>query len=761
MEEYEVPPLYKAAHTGDLAEVSRLITAGANVNELFDERTPLYTASVKGHTEVVKKLVEAGADINQNLFHGFTPIFPAIEYNHPEIFSILKENGANLNVALMDGNTPLHYAAIFGRFDMLKQLADAKSDIFCKSHHGNSVLHAALHNATCSSEMVSYLLACGLDKEEKDGGGFTSLAIAVSKLNAAAARVLLAHGANAHAIFPREKVPKKDKSILNAVCFTNVDLAKVFLEFKDEINMEKDIEFALSIICNNLDEAKEKLIDMVKRMVEKEEVKPDGKVNEKPFILFAVQYKRTETVEFLLKNGAPANFMYAGVNVGSFAVAEDSVDVVRLLAQYKCDFTAVDEDGKTAAHAVSSAGAVHALSELGTDLEMPDENGATPLHCASVDQNAETIEALLSKVKNVSPIMKTKETPLDIAASRSNWEAVEVLIKHKAKCGPKLIAFHRIYEEDKADVLRMMFQHGTVTKDVLYDTQWSLLHIAARTKALECCKVLVNELKYDINNCVPSSPLHMACKADSKKTSKFLVESGANVNIRRDDGISPIYLAVIGNNVELAEYLLDHGAATNILHAEGHSILHSACLEANLDMVKLLLNRGSDVHATNHKGDTPLLSLCQAGDSQCEDPQHLEVAKLLIERGASVTHTQKNGSTGVMLAAEIGLEDVVEELIEHGCDPAATSVLCSDFPGGVTALQLAAQNGHLDVIKLLIDKGVDVNAQDTRGVSALSTAIKNGHKEIIKYLKEKGATQPQIAFTGRKFVVANRTKRRR
>lgn len=38
----------------------------------------------------------------------------------------------------------------------------------------------------------------------------------------------------------------------------------------------------------------------------------------------------------------------------------------------------------------------------------------------------------------------------------------------------------------------------------------------------------------------------MACKVGSMEVVEFLVESGANINIRRGDGISPIYLAVIG-----------------------------------------------------------------------------------------------------------------------------------------------------------------------------------------------------------------------
>jgi Ankyrin repeats (3 copies) len=59
-----------------------------------------------------------------------------------------------------------------------------------------------------------------------------------------------------------------------------------------------------------------------------------------------------------------------------------------------------------------------------------------------------------------------------------------------------------------------------------------------------------------------------------------------------------------------------------------------------------------------------------------------------------------------MVAAEIGMLEVVKELIARGGNPAAkTTGFGGGFPGGVTALQLASQNGHLQVVQLLAEKG--------------------------------------------------------
>ena len=57
------PDLYRAARNGDLAEVRRLVAAGADVDELGPTgMSPLQVAVVTGQVEMIRVLVELGAN---------------------------------------------------------------------------------------------------------------------------------------------------------------------------------------------------------------------------------------------------------------------------------------------------------------------------------------------------------------------------------------------------------------------------------------------------------------------------------------------------------------------------------------------------------------------------------------------------------------------------------------------------------------------------------------------------------------------------
>lgn len=63
----------------------------------------------------------------------------------------------------------------------------------------------------------------------------------------------------------------------------------------------------------------------------------------------------------------------------------------------------------------------------------------------------------------------------------------------------------------------------------------------------------------DPHRAAPSSPLHLACRADSEEVVDLLLERGVNPDPVRVDGVSPLHLAVIGNNLNIARKLLDRG----------------------------------------------------------------------------------------------------------------------------------------------------------------------------------------------------------
>lgn len=118
------------------------------------------------------------------------------------------------------------------------------------------------------------------------------------------------------------------------------------------------------------------------------------------------------------------------------------------------------------------------------------------------------------------------------------------------------------------------------------------------------------------------------------------------------------------------------------------------------------------------EGFTPLMEAVCCG--------YLEAASFLLLGGTTTHHRHPSGhnmvncvttpgrTTALMLAAEMGCEEMVSMLLHHGAD--ASLVNCS----GWNALMLAALHGHGAVVRALLRHGGQhVDAQDHMGETAI------------------------------------------
>ena len=85
--------LFQAFDKGDLRQVKRLLSLGADVNAkgLFDS-TPLISAASYGDVALIKELISRGADVNAKNKVGSSALMMASGY--PNVVEILKEAGA-------------------------------------------------------------------------------------------------------------------------------------------------------------------------------------------------------------------------------------------------------------------------------------------------------------------------------------------------------------------------------------------------------------------------------------------------------------------------------------------------------------------------------------------------------------------------------------------------------------------------------------------------------------------------------------------
>lgn len=111
---------------------------------------------------------------------------------------------------------------------------------------------------------------------------------------------------------------------------------------------------------------------------------------------------------------------------------------------------------------------------------------------------------------------------------------------------------------------------------------------------------------------------------------------------------------------EEVKTLLEEGADVNAKDEDGFTVLMYAALSGNLQLVKHLVNRGADVNARDKDGKTALMFVAAKGD--------LEAVRFLLDSGADVHAEAANGNTALQLAEEEDNREIVMLLKSHGAE---------------------------------------------------------------------------------------------
>ncbi|XP_026196930.1 kinase D-interacting substrate of 220 kDa B isoform X4 [Anabas testudineus] len=191
--------------------------------------------------------------------------------------------------------------------------------------------------------------------------------------------------------------------------------------------------------------------------------------------------------------------------------------------------------------------------------------------------------------------------------------------------------------------------------------------------------------------------------------------------------------------------------------------LFSYVEEENLAALKAHLDRFKEVDGRSDNGQTPLMLAAEQGS--------LEIVQELVRRGANVNLDDVDCWSALISAAKEGHLEVVRELlensayIEHRDMGGWTALTWACYKGRVEVAKLlleqganpnttgqqfsvypiiwAAGRGHADIVKLLLQNGAKVNCSDKYGTTPLIWAARKGHFDCVMYLLENGADVDQ------------------
>jgi len=203
------------------------------------------------------------------------------------------------------------------------------------------------------------------------------------------------------------------------------------------------------------------------------------------------------------------------------------------------------------------------------------------------------------------------------------------------------------------------------------------------------------------------------------------IDSGADIDAAvYADGFTPLMVASAVGRVSFVELLIERGATVDARADNGATALMVALEERHTGVVRFLLEQRADVNAQTGDGTTPLMRALGEGLP--------EVGALLIENGADIHRQNNNGQDALMFSAQYGQTEIVRLLIERG------AVIDQRDKQGATALAMAALGGQIEAAKLLIDHGADVNVRLNNGYTAVQIALEYGHQEMARFLKSEG-----------------------
>ncbi|KAI3443381.1 hypothetical protein Pfo_000046 [Paulownia fortunei] len=303
-----------------------------------------------------------------------------------------------------------------------------------------------------------------------------------------------------------------------------------------------------------------------------------------------------------------------------------------------------------------------------------DSDGQSLLHLAIAQSRPDLVQLLLEFKPDIEAHSRSGSSPLEAAAASGEALIVELLLAHKASpersesstWGP----IHLAAGNGRGEVLRHLLLKGANVNALTKDGN-TALHLAVEERRRDCARLL--------NASDGDTPLHIASTLGDEQMVKLLLHKGANKDVRNKTGKRAYDLAAenghtklfdalrLGDNLCLAARkgelrlilgLLEKGASINGRDQNGWSALHRASFKGRIDAARALIDKGIDINAKDVEGYTALHCSVESGQS--------DVIELLVKKGADVEARTNKGVTALQIAESLQYSGITRILVQGG-----------------------------------------------------------------------------------------------
>ena len=354
----------------------------------------------------------------------------------------------------------------------------------------------------------------------------------------------------------------------------------------------------------------------------------------------------------------------------------------------------------------------------GANANQQDASGQTPLFMAASQGSMPLMQTLLAHGADARLQDSQGKTALNMAAgdngSGGSLEAVRLLLRHGAAvntCGafadpPLVTAIHARH----ADIARLLLQSGA---DPTLERKDAATRACALSAAAGNLPQLVPELlaRGVSINADEGGALKAALRARDVDTARYLLQQGAKIYpANRKIMVQPVQAFSSGMTL-LARPRPELVTLPSTLRV---------AVTAGPKCFELLMRAGADI--TPDKPDI-LLAAASAGQSA--------LFERLIALGANVNAEDGQGKTP-LTEAFLRAPDGVETLLTHGANPNVITQL------GQMPLIMAAQNSDINAARLLLAHGANVNLKSPRTHTPLYVARRHKSAALVSLLEQAG-----------------------